>query len=123
MEIAGLIAHEKISRERLNEVMEDIRKSGIIRYPVIIDRKTKTILDGHHRTEACRLMGLKRVPAFLVNYSDSRIKVTSRRNIPVSKREVIKRGQNSLPFPHKTTKHILPFRKKRIDIPISRLNQ
>jgi len=50
-------------------VMEDIRKSGVVRRPLIVDASTLTLLDGAHRLEALRRLGASLAPVIAVDYS------------------------------------------------------
>ncbi|AWR97089.1 chromosome partitioning protein ParB [Acidianus sulfidivorans JP7] len=71
-----LVAHEDIELENLNKIISCIRKYKAIK-PVIVDENTLVILDGHHRTKAAINLGIKKIPVYLVNYFDNRIKVNS----------------------------------------------
>ena len=81
--------------------------SGYFDSPVLIDAKTKTILDGHHRCYAANRLRLKRVPCYPVDYlEDDTIKVYSRRaDVFVDKKEVLRVALSKNIFPHKTTRH------------------
>ena len=76
--------------------------------PILVDSATNVILDGHHRWWMAKERGLQRVPCCLVDYlRDTSIQVLPRRkDIPVSKEEVIRMGLSDSTFPHKTTKHL-----------------
>ena len=76
--------------------------------PILIDAKTKTILDGHHRSYAANRLGLARVPCYGINYlEDESIQVYGRRpEIFVDKKEVLRVALSHNIFPHKTTRHV-----------------
>ncbi len=50
--------------ERLNEMVESIREFGVI-VPIVVRKKRLKfeILSGHNRVEACKILGLKEIPA------------------------------------------------------------
>lgn len=50
--------------ERLNEMVESIRQFGVI-VPIVVRKKRLKfeILSGHNRVEACKILGLKEIPA------------------------------------------------------------
>jgi hypothetical protein len=75
--------------------------------PLWVDRRTKVILDGHHRFTVFKSLGLKKVPCILVDYlDDNSIKVEPRRpGIEVTKQLVLRMGLSGKTFPPKTTKH------------------
>lgn len=79
--------------------------------PILIDRMTKVILDGHHRYSMFRSMGCTYVPCMMVDYlQDDTITVLPRKaEIPVSKEGVIAMGLSGVTYPPKTTKHVMKF--------------
>ena len=117
----NLKPHEMVDRKHLSSVMGDLIRDGVLREPVIIDRETKIILDGHHRCEALKKLGFSRVPVFPVDYSSPEIEVVSRNGLKVSKELVIRKGLGGDPYPPKTTKHIIPKTPKNINIELEML--
>lgn len=110
VEIDKLRAHEKVSPERLVEVVKSVQDLGKVKKPVIVDKETLVILDGHHRVEASEKLGLEKVPVILVDYMDTRVRVSLRRKELIEtcvKMAVIKMGLSDKVFPEKTTKHII----------------
>jgi L-serine kinase (ADP) len=62
-----LLWHERV---KLRHVVGILLKMILFRRfdaPIIIDSKTKTILDGHHRCYVANRLGLKKVPCYPVN--------------------------------------------------------
>lgn len=121
VEIGKLKIHEEIKDDYLKELAAIIERDGCIKVPVIVDETHCVILDGHHRIEALRLLGCKKAPVYLVDYSESDIIVDVWPGAIVSevtKEEVIKRGLNGNLFPPKTTKHVFKFRfqERRVDL-------
>ncbi|KKS67820.1 MAG: hypothetical protein UV38_C0003G0047 [candidate division TM6 bacterium GW2011_GWE2_42_60] len=57
--------HELINEDHLKELMAQIRSDGFIEAPIIVDAETHIILDGHHRFNALRILGLSKAPVFL----------------------------------------------------------
>ena len=110
VELRKLRGHEQIRPQLLAELTEQIRADGFLKRPILVANREFVILVGHHRAEAIRSLGYRRIPVYLVDYSsdvvvlgtwpDAAIKV-------VSKEEVIRRGRNGEPFPPKTTRHSL----------------
>jgi L-serine kinase (ADP) len=107
----------------LEKVKREIAESGVFKEPIIIDSGSLTVLDGHHRLQSCRELGLKTVPCLLVNYMrNPAIRVVSRRpEFKVSKRIVVAMGLSGKVFPCKTTKHFIPHRIRNLKIPLSDL--
>jgi uncharacterized protein (DUF1015 family) len=81
--------------------------SGRFKVPLLIDSRTKTILDGHHRCYAANRLRLKNIPCHEVDYlKDESVQVHPRKSdIPVDKKKVIEMALSPKVFPHKTTRH------------------
>ncbi len=43
--------------------------------PIVVDRSSLTILDGHHRHQAAVILGLDKIPVVLVDYRSEDIKI------------------------------------------------
>jgi len=102
-----LRSHEEIRLSRALFILFKIILAGNFTMPLLIDSKTKTILDGHHRRwVACRLK-FKSVPCYSIDYlSDEKVRVYGRRpEIFVDKSQVINTALERKLFPHKTTRH------------------
>ena len=69
--------HEQTRKNYLVKLTRQIENDGLIKKPILVDRKTKIILDGHHRCGAAKLLGWPRVPARLVNYQSPKIIIGS----------------------------------------------
>ena len=83
--INKLLAHEQVSQQRLKEVMSLITEKGEIVNPIIVDRKTRVILDGHHRAAGLTKLGYKLVPVMAVDYFSDKVKVFLRREELIKK--------------------------------------
>ncbi|NPA23964.1 MAG: ParB N-terminal domain-containing protein [Crenarchaeota archaeon] len=105
--ISKLIPHESTIEERVRELIESIRRTGL-QEPIIVDSETYMIIDGHHRVEACKRLGITKIPALLVNYLDDDIElrrwlyVYKMRNEPIDKYY-----QNSMEIPTRIVQKIL----------------
>lgn len=110
VDIKKLIQHERICRTHLIEVKKQILNSGVIRRPVVVDKKTNVILDGHHRVEALRTLGAIRVPVMYINYQDMCVRVYMRRKellMKLIKHFVIEMALSRTLFPYKSTRHLI----------------
>lgn len=107
--VTGLIPHEQIMEDHLRELLETIRHDGVLRQPVIVDRASMVILDGHHRVSAIKRLSCPLIPAYLVDYNDPSIVVHPRRaDIPVDKESVVRTGLGGIPYPPLTSRHEWP---------------
>lgn len=57
--------HEKISIVHLRRLMKQIKKDGFIKNPIIVDKNTMIILDGHHRFNVSKMLKLSSSPVYL----------------------------------------------------------
>lgn len=124
VDIRLLRAHERVSPARLKRIKAQIKKDRCIRHPVIADRDTFVILDGHHRVCALRELGILLIPVYFVRYSDPRIAVYTRRPtfmMRFIKRAVVGCALSGMVFPYKTTRHVLPDAPEMQAVPLERL--
>jgi len=75
LDIDSLHFHEETIRELLERLTELIWTDGCVKHPIIVDKKSLVVLDGVHRVAALKKLGIKRIPASLVNYKNPHIKV------------------------------------------------
>lgn len=129
--ISELKSHECTDRVRLKSLKDEIYSDGVLKRPIVIDDKTKIIIDGHHRVEALRLLGCTRIPACCVDYTCDKIGLKSNlKNTEITKDKVIEAALNNCPFNPKSTWHYIRLGKsirhisyiqKRVDIPLTSL--
>lgn len=106
VEIADLKPHEEINPKYFEELKEKILTFNYWKWPIVIEKERKIILDGHHRYNIAKSLGFKKIPATIVEYNNQNICVLSRRdNILVSKKIVIEKVEKKELFPKKTTNH------------------
>jgi len=108
--IDALLPHEHTDNENFRKIFCEIAKANAV-FPIIADERTLVVLDGHHRLESLKKLKAKRAPVILVDYFSEDVKVEQwRRDVPVSKEEVIRRGLKGELFLPKTSKHTHHFR-------------
>ncbi|PIY69067.1 hypothetical protein COY90_02555 [Candidatus Roizmanbacteria bacterium CG_4_10_14_0_8_um_filter_39_9] len=57
--------HEQIIPGHLDELYQKIKNDGYISAPLIVDKNTLIILDGHHRFNVLKLLGMSSSPVYL----------------------------------------------------------
>jgi len=116
-----LLKHiEGYSEKRAEMMKGKIIKDNLWRKPVCIEKKHYLILDGQHRVEAAREMGLIRIPCELFDYQD--VEVWSlRSNHEVSREMVVEKTLRGDIYPYKTAKHRFPVEIKECDIALEDL--
>lgn len=106
--------------ERVDWLLGKILNEKIWRVPVLLEKKSYAIMDGHHRFNVAKKLGLKRIPAVLLSYNSPNVMISSwRDDFPVNRELIEQYIKADKLFPHKTTKHIIKPYPKEIAIPIS----
>lgn len=117
-----LKAHEQIRPLRLNQLRDKLEVQGYVHKPLLVDRETGCILDGHHRFRSAHMLGLKRMPCLMFDYlDDDRITVDVWKGGEVdriSKRDVIDRALEGRLYTPKTSRHVIPFPVPRLRVPL-----
>jgi len=124
IKINKLKSHEAIEPKRLSKLVKRIKRDGYLRDPIVVDRKSLVILDGHHRLYALKVLGCKKVPVYLIDYKSNNVRVYLRRKeliMNLIKKAVITKGKEGKPFPYKTTRHLLKYRPREINIDLKKL--
>ncbi len=111
--------HEEVIRDKVDLLCEIIESDGYLKYPILVDARTFTVLDGHHRLHALKALGYDYIPVFFVDYAESYIRVGSwRKDYIVTKIDVLKRALTGAKYPPRTSRHML----LKISVPCSYVN-
>jgi ParB-like chromosome segregation protein Spo0J len=107
--LGELKPHEAVKEKKAHQYAKfATRAKKVLTKPILVDERTKVILDGHHRWWVLKSLGVALAPCCCVDYlGDATIQVLPRRpDIPVTKESVIEMGLSGGTYPHKTTKHV-----------------
>ena len=125
--VETLLPHEKVEEHRVDNLEKMTLRWRAYTKPLLVDRKTGTILDGHHRTKVAVRMELKCLPCVLVDYlEDDGISVSVWPNSgrdSIQKEEVVEAALSGNLFEPKTSRHMLSDRLPPISVPLARLQQ
>ena len=111
--------HEDVVEGRFRGLADQILLDGFIRYPILVDSRTLVVLDGHHRLAAAKLLGLRFIPAILVDYDGDRVSVSSWRDgVTVTKDMVREHGLKGNLMPPKTSRHRVCFEVPEVGVPL-----
>ncbi|MBR84783.1 MAG: transcriptional regulator [Euryarchaeota archaeon] len=125
--IEALLPHEKVEEHRVDNLEKMTLRWRAYTKPLLVDRKTGTILDGHHRTKVAQRMELKCLPCVLVDYlDDDEVSLSVWPNCgreSLSKEEVIEAALSGNLLGPKTSRHMLSDHLPPISIPLERLMQ
>ena len=112
IETDKLIHIEDYGRKRVEWLKDKIIHSGLWTVPLKIEKDNYLVMDGQHRMEVAKSLGLKYVPCILYSYDE--VEVWSLRdNHKVSQRLIVERALNGDIYPYKTAKHAFPSGSER----------
>ncbi len=124
VETVSLRGHEEVIPDNLETRTSKLLSKGFYK-PIIVDKGSMVILDGHHKWTAAKSLGLARVPVVMVDYLvDEGVLVDVWPDCgkeSITKTEVLEMGLSGDVFPPKTSRHTLPFNIPSIRIPLSEL--
>ena len=102
-----ILPNEEYDEARLLELLNSIERSGRWTAPIVLERTSLAVMDGHHRLAAARRLSLSRVPCVLLDYAQ--VGVQARRpGFQVDGGQIIARSLARMLYPPKTTRHIFP---------------
>jgi ParB-like chromosome segregation protein Spo0J len=119
--------HEETYPKRAKALAEEIKKDKVLKIPMLVDDRYYILLDGHHRFQALKILGCKRIPVFLVDYFNDKISVTvwedaiARGKRSITKEEIIAVALEGRKFPPKTSRHSWQERPEPIEVKLEDL--
>ena len=109
--VSWLKPHEEIKQRNRDKLLEMTKRWKGYTKPLLVDSVTGSILDGHHRHSIAVILGLKRVPAIVIDYlNDDEITVSVWPGSDLeslSKNQVIEMSLSENLYPPKTSKHTI----------------
>ncbi len=118
--VSGLCHIEGYSLKRVEWLRLKILRDAVWTRPLALEQSNHLVLDGQHRMEVARQLGLVRVPAVLFEYSTVPIR-SLRKQYCFDWREVMTRALKGDPYPYKTVKHDFPDPLPVCTIPLAAL--
>ncbi|MDP7004469.1 MAG: hypothetical protein QGG21_05620 [Candidatus Thalassarchaeaceae archaeon] len=117
--------HEGTIAKKVDELERMTHRWKAYVLPLVIDKNTGVILDGHHRHQVALRLNLLCLPCVSVDYAgDDTIELDvwpSCGRDSITKKEVIDAGMLGNLFPPKTSRHRLSDHLPPISMPLSRL--
>ena len=117
--------HEQVIQKKVTQLEKMTMRWNAYTKPLLVDGATGTILDGHHRFEIAKRLGLQCLPCVVVDYlEDDSIALmlwpNSDREV-ITKQDVIDAGMRGDLMSPKTSRHLLSDDLPPISVPLSRL--
>ncbi len=104
----GELRHiEGFSQKRVDWLTAKIVAEQVWNKPIVVDSDYLLVMDGQHRMEVARRLGLILVPAMKYRYTEVEI-WSLRDNHDVTTEAVIERALSGEIYPYKTVKHAFP---------------
>ena len=108
LHINKLNDHEEEDPFHLQSLRAEIESDGFLRMPIVVDRHTNTIIDGHHRRHALRQLNCKKIPVIFINYDSCEVVAAVWRDgEEVTKDSVLNAALSGRRLTPKTTKHLV----------------
>ena len=124
--VEWLKAHEEIKPKNMEKLLEMTLKWDGFTKPLIADKATGTILDGHHRFAVAQRLGLARIPVVCIEYLDDdtvELELWPASELEsISKQEVVDMALSSDLYPPKTTRHRISDSLPPIHVSLKRLS-
>jgi ParB-like chromosome segregation protein Spo0J len=106
--LAELLPTEHCNTQRAESLARKILADGAWTVPLLVEATDKIVMDGHHRLEAARELGLSHVPCLLLSYDRQDVSVvTWDGGAPFPPSDIIAAGRSGQLLPYKTTRHTL----------------
>jgi hypothetical protein len=107
LDLEMVIPHEEVNSEYLDELLKEIVFDGMLKLAIAVDRNTNIILDGNHRYNVLCRLGVRKIPAVLVDYRSACITAKGWNGQKITKDIVIQAGLSGNKLPPKTSKHMV----------------
>jgi len=119
--------HEQVIERKVDQLERMTHRWNAYTKPLLLDRTTGTILDGHHRYQVAQRIDLQCVPCVLIDYlEDDAIELDLWPNSgrdSISKQDVVDAALSGKLMRPKTSRHRLSDHLPPIAVPLSRLRQ
>ncbi len=99
---------EGFSQRRVEWLKDKILSEGIWNKPLALCDRHALVMDGQHRMEVARALGLRRVPAMTYDYADVEIWSLRPEKYAFDWKMVTERALSGDIYPYKTVKHAFP---------------
>lgn len=113
---------EEVDTIHVRRLADEVRRSGHWLAPLPVEADSGLVMDGNHRLQVARLLGLRRLPCVPLRYGDERLRVrcwNTGRLFSLRELQAIVTAPAVLPY--KTTRHAFDPPLPETDIPLSLL--
>jgi len=122
--IGNLKSTEHIDHQAAHCLADTIRLVGFWTAPVPVESLNGYVMDGNHRLQAARILGLERIPVVKLDYQDARVSVSRWLDgTPFCLNELVGVLASNKLLPYKTTKHTFTPELPAIKVPLGSLRK
>ena len=116
--ISEIKPHEEVIKERKNQLIKYLGTNldQISIQSIVVDDKSKTIIDGHHRFHALKELGYSMVPITKIDYFDDSIITHYNPNLSLSKEEIVSSANRKELLHPKSTIHQIRYKNQSYPI-------
>ena len=107
IEINFLKHPEGFGENRVEWLREKIESEGVWTRPICIDEEHGIVMDGQHRMEVAKKIGLTHIPAILFSHLEVDF-WSLRKNHEVTLESIVTKSLSGNPYPYKTVKYAFP---------------
>jgi ParB-like nuclease family protein len=75
VELESLLTYELPDPQRVAQILVSLRRTRQLVNPIVVDLDLGLLVDGHHRVEAFRRLGLRQIPAYAIDYRSAAVEV------------------------------------------------
>ena len=111
---------EGFGKNRVEWLKNKIESEGVWTKPICIDGENGIVMDGQHRMEVAKKMGLNQVPAMKFSHLDVEF-WSLRENHEVTRELILTKALSGNPYPYKTVKYSFPLDIPSCNIPLEEL--
>jgi len=98
---------EDYGKKRVIWLRDKIIEEGVWKVPLKVEKELNLVMDGQHRMEVAKELGLSVVPCLIYSYEE--VEVWSlRKNYEVNADLIVERVISNNIYPYKTAKHAFP---------------
>lgn len=117
--LTNLIETEEYFENKAILLAEEIKKNNVWTVPIAVEINTNGIMDGHHRFNAAKILGLRRVPCVFLSYLKNEVFLRSwSTNDQITIDDFFEVIKHNKKFPPKTTRHVFNQKIKEINLPL-----
>nr|PMJ04510.1 hypothetical protein BCU32_03125 [Vibrio lentus] len=114
MYVKDLLPHERVDAKRVEEIAQDMLTSSLWKEPIFIDRYSNIIMDGHHRYNAAKSLGLNSIPCVKLDYDQDVELYDWKNGQRLDVNIILQSVVDGKLLPIKTTRHVIDQKYKNI---------